>query len=143
MTTKPNFKKKSGFIGERFTIVPSKVIKEAAADPRISDLYITAIGYFPMAQYHQNNSKESISSCVLIFCKDGKGWVKVGNRQKQKIEANQFILISSGEDYSYGADYKDPWSIYWIYFDGTKAQLMCNNPDKRPIILLTHTHSIA
>ena len=130
MATSSNLKKKSGFVGERFTIVPPKILEAASADPRISDLYITAIGYFPQAQYHQNNSRESISSCVLIFCKDGKGWVKVGNRQKQKIEANQFILISSGEDYSYGADYKDPWSIYWIYFDGTKAQLMCNNPDK-------------
>lgn len=130
MTTKPNLKKKSGFVGERFTIVPSRMLEIAAADPRISDLYISAIGYFPLAQYHQNNSKESISRCLLIFCKEGKGWVKVGNKHKQQLEANQFIMIPSGEDYSYGADDEDPWTIYWIYFDGTKAQLMCEDFDK-------------
>ena len=130
MTTKPNLKKKSGFVGERFTIVPSEIIETASTDPRISDLYITAIGYFPSAQYHQNNSRESISSCVLIFCKDGKGWVKVGNKHKCQIKANQYVMISGGEDYSYGADEKDPWSLYWIYFDGTKAQLMCKDHDK-------------
>lgn len=130
MATKPKLKKKSGFVGERFTIVPSKVIEAAKADPRISDLYITAIGYFPVAQYHQNNSRESISNCVLIFCKEGKGWISVGGKQKKQLEANQYILIPNGEDYSYGADEKDPWSIYWIYFDGTKASLMCKNSGK-------------
>jgi AraC-like DNA-binding protein len=141
MATKPKLKKKSGFAGERFTIVPSEVIKAATADPRISDLYITAIGYFPQAQYHHNNSRESISSCVLIFCKEGKGWIKVGDKQKSQIEANQYILIQSGEEYSYGADDKDPWTIYWIYFDGTKAQLMCkdlNKPQKAASIVDSH-----
>ena len=138
-----NLKKKSGFVGERFTIVPSKMIETAAADPRISDLYITAIGYFPMAQYHQNNSRESIGSCVLIFCKDGKGWVKIGNGHKQQIEANQYVVIPSDKEYSYGADNKNPWSIYWIYFDGTKAQLMCKDLDKpqnASSIIDSHAH---
>ena len=130
MTAKPNLKKKSGFVGERFTIVPSRMLEIAATDPRISDLYISAIGYFPLAQYHQNNSKESISRCLLIFCKEGKGWVKVGNKHKQQLEANQFIMIPSGEDYSYGADDENPWTIYWIYFDGAKAKLMCKDFDK-------------
>ena len=142
MTTKNNIRKKSGFAGERFTIVPPKMLEAAAADPRISDLYITAIGYFPLAQYHHNDSRESISSCILIFCKEGKGWVKVGNNDKQQIEANQYIMIPSGEDYSYGADEKDPWSIYWIYFDGTKALLMCkdiDNPRNVSSIIDSHT----
>ena len=128
MTT-TNLKKKSGFVGERFTIISYEMIEKAAADPRISDLYISAIGYFPMAQYHQNSSRESIGSCVLIFCKEGKGWIKIGNGHKQQIEANQYILIPSDEEYSYGADNKKPWSIYWIYFNGTKAKLMCKDYD--------------
>lgn len=130
MATNNNLKKKSGFVGERFTIVSHDMVEKAAADPRISDLYINAIGYFPMAQYHQNNSKESISCYILIFCKEGKGWIKVGNKHKQQIKANQYVLIPNGENYSYGADEKDPWSIYWIYFDGAKAQLMCNKIDE-------------
>ena len=127
MSTTLNPKKKSGFIGERYIVIPSEMVQTAATDPIISDLYITAIGYFPEAQYHHTSREAGNNDNVLIFCKEGKGWVEIDNGPKYIIQPNDFVIIPQGASYSYGADNKEPWSIYWAFFSGTKAHLLCQD----------------
>lgn len=42
-----------------------------------------------------------------------------------------YIIIPRGIPHQYGADPDDPWSIYWVHFTGTRADLFVD-PQVRP-----------
>ena len=84
-------KQKDGFIGERSIVLPQMIIDMEKADPLVSSLYITDIGYYPHARGHYRERKVPIAQHVLIYCVDGAGWYSMGNSQLQRIGANQFV----------------------------------------------------
>ena len=48
-------RRKDGFSGERTVVLPPETIALEAIDPLIHYLYITDIGYYPMAKHHYRN----------------------------------------------------------------------------------------
>ncbi|NJO24645.1 MAG: cupin domain-containing protein [Bacteroidia bacterium] len=85
--------------------------------PLIKNLFPTAIGYFPNAEHHFFKRPAGADFSVLIYCVSGKGWVKI-NQEKIIISAGEYIIIAAGKSHSYGADEKEPWTIYWFHFEG-------------------------
>ncbi|QEH41614.1 AraC family transcriptional regulator [Chitinophaga sp. XS-30] len=114
MTT-PLQKRRDGFEGQKLISLPNTVYRSI---PQYHHIYITHIGYFPKAAYHYRERKKGCVDNILIYCLRGKGWYIIGDKQYH-VGPNQFIHIPATTQYMrYGADDKDPWTIYWVHFSG-------------------------
>jgi AraC family transcriptional regulator, arabinose operon regulatory protein len=122
---KPEYMQKAekGFSGQRFMILPFYVMEEMERDELCKDLYIHSIGHYPNADHHHTARENGCSEYLLIYCVQGKGWY-ILNGRKHKVSANQIFILPANQPHSYGADKKEPWSIYWIHLKGIKAALI-------------------
>lgn len=112
-------KRKDGFTGEKYIAIPETAWKAAIhMNPFMAQLYLTYIGYFPKAAFHYRERPEGCRDNILIYCIRGRGWF-VLNGKRFEVGPNEFIIVpATREAMSYGADEKDPWTIYWIHFCG-------------------------
>ena len=115
-------KRKHGFRGERLITLPPMAIDRAIADPLVSSLYVTDIGYYPHAEGHFCKRNEPIAEHVLIYCVEGAGWYDVEG-EKFIVTANHFFVLPAGKPHTYGADESNPWTIYWVHFSGSHADI--------------------
>lgn len=114
-------RKKEGFEGQRAIVLPKKVIAgPCAADPLISSLYITDIGYYPKARYHFRERSHGTDQHILIYCREGRGTATVADREYH-LGPEDFILIPAGRPHHYASDDTDAWTIYWVHFKGPRA----------------------
>lgn len=121
---------KSGFMGERAIVLPAPIIDEFKNTDLGSLLHITDIGFYPKASFHfRKRTREEANQYVLIYCVEGEGWFEI-NSQPQKVIANQIFILPKSKAHSYGSTSKNPWTIYWIHFDGDKASFFSEGLDK-------------
>jgi AraC-like DNA-binding protein len=113
------FKQRDGFQGEKLISLPDTVWRKAIRkNPFMANLYLTHIGYFPKATYHYRERKNGCTDNILIYCLRGKGWYSINNTRFE-VGVNEYCIIPATKDpIAYGADEKDPWTIYWIHFSG-------------------------
>lgn len=122
MVAETNIKIREGFEGQRQISVPPHIIKNfLSKDPITRQLFITHIGYYPRAKYHHVERPQGSNQNILIYCAEGKGWTKIDNCLTE-ISTSQFVIIPAKKTHSYGADENDPWSIYWIHFQGDASE---------------------
>lgn len=133
--------KKDGFVGQKMVYVPGIVKKKVLKDRRIYDLYITHIGIFPTALGHYRNRPLGSSQFILIYCTEGKGWVESVNT-RVSLAANQMYIISPKTVCRYGADNKNPWTVYWVHFTGENAAEYAPVTDKVIQVLPAHNARI-
>lgn len=140
-----NFKKKDGFTHEKSIIIPNSIMDNMTIHPLIAPLYITDIGYFPKAINHYRNRDNGCNNYILIFCVDGCGVINI-NEQEITIEKNHLIIIEANVPHIYHALKQQPWSIYWLHFNGTNAAafiaLINKNPSPSYISPDKHSHLI-
>ncbi|MCE1155706.1 MAG: AraC family ligand binding domain-containing protein, partial [Bacteroidales bacterium] len=123
-------KLKSGFLGERAIILPAQIIADIKKDAFSNLLYITDIGYYPKAGFHhRSRTREEAEQYILIYCIDGAGWFEMDD-VKFKVQPNHFFILPKGHAHSYGSSTKNPWSIYWLHFDGEKAGFFSEGLDR-------------
>lgn len=113
-------KRKDGFSGERALVLPTSIVREMEKDALSRTLHITDIGYYPRAKHHFRKRDIAISQYIFIYCVEGKGWFDI-NDKHYAVEQNQCFILPPNVPHSYGADKKDPWTIYWIHFKGELA----------------------
>lgn len=118
---------KQGFKGQRLIAISSEVLAGSKHNPLTESLYITKIGFFPTVKYHFNNKEKGVDYYILIYCTSGEGWYKIGQKT-YVVNANQYVVLPPDTPYSFGADPKDPWTIYWIHFKGTLASSFFSSP---------------
>ena len=135
-------KQKDGFIGERSIVLPPMVVEMEESDPLVSNLYLTDIGYYPRATYHYRNRQQAIDQYVLIYCVDGSGWYRVGDKE-YKVRKNQFFILPAGTPHTYGTDEGNEWTIYWIHFRGYLASLYAEGAQKPQEINITTASRIS
>lgn len=112
---------KSGFTGERALIIPTPVAEEWSKSSLGDLLRITDIGFYPRASSHfRKRTAAETMQYILIYCIDGEGTIQMG-RQKFSIGKDQLIIIPKGIEHQYGSSDKNPWTIYWMHFDGKMA----------------------
>lgn len=99
---------------------PESSRKEWTSDPILSDLHIISIGIWSATDKHIVN-RADIGENILTYCAKGKGWFRYANRTVE-IKPGMVFLIHKGWPHGYGADKNDPWTVYWIHFDGQKAK---------------------
>jgi len=114
-----DLKRRDGFEGEKLISLPESVWKNTIkANPILSQLYLTHIGYFPKAAHHYRERKNGCADNILIYCLRGKGWYTIKGRRFE-VAADEFMLLpATKEPMRYGADERDPWTIYWVHFSG-------------------------
>lgn len=121
---------KSGFAGERAIILPSVVVEELKHDDLGSLLHITDIGYYPKAEFHfRKRTKEESIQYILIYCVDGSGWFEI-NEVRYKVLPNHFFILPKGKAHAYGSNPNNPWTIYWMHYDGEKADFFSEGLDR-------------
>lgn len=127
-------RKKEGFAGQKMIVLPQKILSKIKFYPFFNSLYITDIGYFPKAKYHYRQRNDGIDQYIFIYCTEGKGWYELNNI-RYSVEPDDFFIIPSGQAHSYGADIEDPWSIYWVHFDGIMTQSLSSEsfPFEQPL----------
>ena len=117
-------KRRDGFEGEKLISLPESVWKNAIkVNPVLSQLYITHIGYFPRAAHHYRERRNGCTDNILIYCLRGKGWFFVKNKRFNICANDYFLLPATKLPLRYGADEKDPWTIYWVHFSGLDMHL--------------------
>jgi len=99
---------------------PKFLVEAMAADPLSQDLYPLATGFYPQAQNHRMTRQQN-ANYLLIYCTEGLGQLKVGERQ-WTIKAGDIISLPEGLAHHYHADPSQPWSIYWAHYSGTLAR---------------------
>ncbi len=113
-------RKKEGFHGQRAFIIPESIIQEQRSDPVASLLFVTDIGYYPKAAFHYRERKHGCTQNILVYCADGQGWIRIGHRLIN-INKHQYFILPKGLPHIYGTVNTEPWSIYWVHFEGTQA----------------------
>lgn len=113
---------KEGFRGERSISLPEELLTGYSKDPLIKNLYVRKVGFFPRVKYHYVQKERGTNYAMLIYCMEGKGWYTIYGRT-YLIEQNQYVIIPPDVPYSFGADEEDPWTIYWLHFQG----ILCHN----------------
>ena len=101
-------------------IVPAFMQEYLAGNALTNECYPTAFGYYPRASGHRM-SREKHTDNLLIFCTAGRGTVVLGG-QKLSIGPGDSLLLPRGSQHHYQADTNNPWSIYWVHFEGSLAQ---------------------
>lgn len=111
-----------GFKGEKAIVTPYSIRSYQSGNEITRQLYVTHIGYYPDARFHYRERLHGTPENIFIYCEKGKGWVEYNN-EKHLLNENSFFIIPAGKTHSYGADLKNPWSIYWIHFQGDNVQM--------------------
>ncbi len=116
--------KSEGFPGQIIHFSPESLRKELARHPLGQGLQLVHAGWFPKASRHFRERPEGSDEAIVIYCTAGRGWYEI-NHVRHALQPSQALLIPANTPHSYGADDKDPWSIYWAHFSGTSAPAYC------------------
>lgn len=111
-----------GFKGEKAIVTPYNIREYQESNNITRQLYITHIGYYPNANHHFRQRPEGANENILIYCEKGRGWIESGD-EKYILSENQAFIISANESHTYGADSRNPWSIYWMHFKGENVSM--------------------
>lgn len=115
-------KVKEGFVGQQMIVLPPDIKRAASKNSITKGLYLTAIGYYPRASYHDRERRAGSPQHILIYCLDGKGYIETG-KKRYDLTPNSYFIIPKGVAHHYGTSNSDPWSIYWAHFCGEHSDI--------------------
>ena len=104
--------------GIRF-LTPAFMLSKLARHPLTRECYPTAMGFYPSADRHRME-RHRHNDNLLIYCVDGKGHATTGSWQGA-IGSGEVLLLPQGVAHQYEADPCEPWTIYWVHYQGTSA----------------------
>jgi len=102
--------------GIRF-LTPAFMLNKLARHPLTRECYPTAMGFYPSADLHRMQRPRHDDN-LLIYCVEGKGRARAGE-WRESVGPGQVLLLPQGIAHHYEADQDDPWTIYWVHFQGT------------------------
>jgi AraC-like DNA-binding protein len=120
---------KEGFKDERMLSLPEELLRRYADDPLIGDLYVRKMGFFPAVKYHYIQKEKGCDYHLLLYCTEGEGWYETGGK-RYIVGKNQFVILPRQLAYDFGANNENPWTIYWLHFKGSKADLFGQKPPR-------------
>lgn len=118
---KAGIKKKQGFQGQKAIVIPRKVLaSNCEVNTIIAAMHVTDIGYYPKAKFHYRKRQHGADQHILIYCMNGKGTVTI-KKSEYQLEPGDVSIIPKQTEHYYYADEKEPWTIYWVHFNGSAA----------------------
>ena len=106
--------------GIRF-LTPAFMLNKLARHPLTRECYPTAMGFYPSAELHRM-LRERHDDNLLIYCVEGCGHAAAGD-WRADIGPGQVLLLPQGVAHEYEADILEPWTIYWVHFQGTGSAI--------------------
>ena len=110
-----------GFPHQRLVVIPRSVLDHGRNLPIVSQLYVTHIGSFPSAPQHYIERTAEHRQAILLYCTSGRGWVEM-DHHTFPVQAGNAAFIPPETAHIYEADREQPWSLFWIHFDGPQTQ---------------------
>lgn len=114
-----------GCLEQKMLALPNSVINDLKQNEITKNFYVSNLGYYPIAKHHYRFRKKGAVKYIFIYCTKGKGKIII-NDNVHLIEPNQFFIIPKDIKHEYKADKLDPWSVYWLHFNGPIAQELYN-----------------
>ena len=100
--------------------VPAFAKRKLAQHPLTCDLYPRAIGLH-LSETEYFMSREDHADHLLMFCIEGAANLTVCD-EHYRIRAGDLVLLPKGLQHQYSTDKNEPWSAYWIHFDGKQSE---------------------
>lgn len=120
-TDKESLKIQEGFLGQRMIVIPP-IDKALINENSIyQNMFLTAIGYYPKADHHDRKRETGADQYILLYCVSGKGTILTGG-DTYILKPNQYFILPKHQDHHYYTSKDDPWSIYWVHYDGIIAK---------------------
>jgi len=104
--------------GIRF-LTPAFMRSTLARHPLTRECYPTAMGFYPSADSHRMERLRHDDN-LLIYCVDGRGQAATAD-WRGEVGPGAVLLLPQGVAHRYEADAAEPWSIYWVHFQGTST----------------------
>jgi AraC-like DNA-binding protein len=120
--------------GIRF-LTPGFMIETLARHPLTKDCYPTAMGYYPEAAGHRMR-RDRHDDNLLIYCAAGRG-LAVTPEWSGRIRPGDVLVLPQGVPHQYRAHRRDPWSLYWVHFQGSASGLFLQHlgyREGRPVV---------
>lgn len=134
-TNMTEHKKREGFKGQHSIVLPITTINKFNNSQITKNLFITDIGYYPEAFLHYRKRMKGSKQNILIYCSSGEGWI-ILNNQKYLINENEYFILPSGTPHIYGSNTTNPWTIYWLHFNGEQSDNFVPLPDELIVKLI-------
>lgn len=109
---------KDGFKGAKSYVLSPATISALERHPLSAILHITDIGYYPRATNHYRERLTPLDQYVFIYCVAGSGWYEVDGI-RHEVNDDTYFILPAGHPHAYGSSGNNPWTIYWIHFNGT------------------------
>ena len=113
---------REGFPHQRLVVIPANVHDRCHHLPMLGQLHVTHIGAFPSAEHHYVERETGVPQAILIYCLEGRGFLEL-DHSTFPIEQGHVAIIPPDTPHIYYADTKEPWSIFWVLFDGKQTLL--------------------
>jgi len=104
--------------GGRF-VTPAFMRTTMAQHPLTRECYPTAMGSYPEARDHRMRRQRHDDN-LLIYCVAGRGEAGAGDWSGE-VGAGDVLLLPRGLTHHYAASADEPWTIYWVHFQGSTS----------------------
>lgn len=109
--------------GRKIIMIPSKSINKLLATNKFLNIvYLTDIGYYPKANSHFIDRVKGSPENIIFYCAEGTGWYQTAEGYFT-VYPNQFFFLPANQKHRYGTDAENPWTIYWIMFEGNLSDI--------------------
>lgn len=115
-------------------IIPRSWMDELKEHPLTEGLYPTSFGYYLHAADH-TMVRNAHDDWLLLYCVDGRATLEA-DEKTYSIKKGDLVILPYGLSHKYWADHDNPWSVYWLHFEGTRANDFLQNlkrPDESPV----------
>jgi AraC-like DNA-binding protein len=113
--------------GVRF-LVPASLVARMRENPLTQEMYPVAAGHYPRAAGHHMRRNQH-NNYLLMYCSEGGGEVHAP-QGCFPVCAGDLIYLPAGTNHEYSADAEDPWTLYWVHFDGIEnSETLRQMPD--------------
>lgn len=99
--------------------IPQPLTKLLSEHPLSRDLYPLAVGFYPHAVGHSMRRRHHPDN-LIAFCAGGIGTLHTDAGQ-WPVCAGDLMLLPAGTPHHYAADPGQPWSLYWVHYQGAMA----------------------
>jgi AraC family transcriptional regulator of arabinose operon len=102
-------------------LTPAFLLEQLHRHPLTRDCYPTAMGYYPHARGHRMRRPRHDDN-LLLYCVEGVGRLRIGDA-RYPVGAGDLILLPQGVAHSYTAARSQPWTLYWVHFQGVSTRI--------------------
>ena len=106
--------------GIRF-LTPAFMLEQLHRHPLTRDCYPTAMGYYPQARGHRMRRPRHDDN-LLLYCTEGQGRLRLED-SRHPISPGDLVLLPQGLAHSYASSRRQPWTLYWVHFQGVSTRI--------------------